>query len=151
MGDLNSLIALAPVNWATPTLGGLIAINGWGGWGNFIGFALLIVVPILLRKNTRLETATSILILLTVPTTFFGWSYDQTLLLIPMAQVIGWLFISTRIAERVAVLIVIAVIAIAGIVHRVVATSEVQFIWIPFAWCAIYVGVWWRVVKSRPT
>jgi hypothetical protein len=150
ISDLKSLIALAPVDWATPTLGGLIAINGWGGWGSGIGFILLIVVPILLHKNARLETAASVLILLTVPTTFFGWSYDQSLLLIPMAQVIGWLFTSTRTVERLVMLIVIAATAIAGIAHRVVATSEVQFIWIPLVWGAIYFSVW-RMVKSRPT
>lgn len=93
IADFNLLLHHPPTNWLTPTLGGIMKLYGLGNGGQYLGFIFLLLLPILLKRPAPLtvESAVSILTLITVPTTFFGWSFDQSILLAPIAQIVAWL------------------------------------------------------------
>lgn len=139
--DFMGLLDAPPLDWATPTLGGFLSLYGVGRWVRFTGLGFLLVLPILIRRPEQfpLETAVSVLVLLTIPTTFFGWSYDQSLLLVPIAQLVGWLFGPMRPASGRWLLVTAMIVALAvNLAQRVVTTDEVYFFWVPLAWAGIY-------------
>ncbi len=138
--DFQDLLKSPPVNWATPTFGGFLAIYGIDPWPRYVGFGFLLLLPFLLKAGSPVspEAATSVLTLITIPTTFFGWSYDQSLLLIPIAQLVGWLFGPLRIAHKIILLGSMASIMVANVIHRINTTSEVYYLWVPLAWGVLY-------------
>lgn len=149
--DFQGLLSIAPVNWATPTLGGFLATYGIGSWSRYLVFAFLPLVLIFLRPASRisLETAASVLVLVTIPTTFFGWSYDQSLLLAPMAQIIGRLFASLRSGGRWATIAAMVLAMTLNMAQRIIATDEVYYVWVPIAWGAIYALAFWLANRRR--
>lgn len=149
--DFQGLLSIAPVNWATPTLGGFLATYGIGSWSRYLAFAFLPMVLIFLRQTSpiSLETAASVLVLVTIPTTFFGWSYDQSLLLMPIAQIIGWLFTSLHSGRWWATIAAMVLAMTLNIVQRIIATDEVYYVWVPIAWGAIYVLAFWLTNRRR--
>ncbi len=96
--DFLGLFAIAPVNWATPTIGGLLSFIHLTEATRYIILLLIPLAWILARPQTtiRFETSVALLIILTVPTTFYGWSYDQSILLIPLACIFSWLLSSSN-------------------------------------------------------
>jgi hypothetical protein len=122
-------------------LGGLWSLYGAGWWARYLVIGFSVLVPLFLRWAERLspETSTAVLILVTIPTTFFGWSYDQSLLLAPIAQLVGWLFDPLRLSVgRWAVAIGTVMVLVASMAQRIVSTEEVYFFGAPLAWGAIY-------------
>jgi hypothetical protein len=139
------------VNWATPTIGGFLQTRGIGPWVQYIGLGLLALLPLFLSHPERYspESVTGLLTLVTIPVTFFGWTYDQSLLLLPLAQIIYWMSapgVSHR--KRWVVGALAAVILAGSMVQRVFATSEVEYFWVPLAWVGIYALAW--VTNRRP-
>lgn len=153
--DFTRLLNAPPLDWATPTLGGFLSLYGVGRWMRFIGLGFLVVLPVLISRPDKFPVGTivSVLVLLTIPTTFFGWSYDQSLLLIPMAQLVGWLFGPVRSAVGRWGLIMAAVAAlVANMAQRVATTDEVYFLWVPLAWAGIYAAAsYLRRNTSKPS
>lgn len=152
VADFSSLLDAPPIDWATPTVGGFLSLLGVGQWVRYAGIAFLLLIPVFLlrEKPVSLDTAASVLILVTIPTTFFGWSYDQSLLLVPIAQIVGWLSgpassVATRCTSGAAMVVAIAI----NLAQRVVQTSEVWFLWVPLAWGGIYGLAWWMVGRIR--
>jgi hypothetical protein len=81
IADLQGSTVVAGVGWATSTLGGLISYLGFSNAARYL-IILFLPLPFLLAKHSdtfRLELSVALLTLLTVPTTFFGWSYDQAI------------------------------------------------------------------------
>ncbi len=146
--DFSALLDAPPIDWATPTIGGFLALYGVGPWLRYAGIGFLLLLPFFLcrPKPVSLETAVSVLILLTIPTTFFGWSYDQSLLLVPIAQIVGWLFGPVRsVVGRWMVIAAMVVTMVVNMAQRVAGTSDVYFFWVPLAWGAIYALASWVV------
>ncbi len=114
--DLMGELKISPVHWLTPTIGGLFSYFGVSDIARYLIVLLLPLPFILLRYQAaiKLELAVALLTLITVPTTFFGWSYDQTILLIPIAQVFGWLNLSKDKASNAWFVFAIA-LGLAGI------------------------------------
>ncbi len=152
MLDFGALLDAPPVNWATPTIGGFLTWRGVGSWAQYVGLGLLLLLPFFLRRPepVSLQTTASVLTLITLPTTFFGWSYDQSLLLLPIAQIVGWLFGPLRSAVARWVLGASMLVAItANLGQRMLETNEVYFVWVPLAWGAIYALASWVVDRKE--
>ena len=136
--DFSALLDAPPINWATSTIGGFLVWIGFGSWLQYVGVGLLLLLPFFLRR-LELKMAASVLVLITLPTTFFGWSYDQSLLLVPIAQIIGWLFAPLQpVMARWGLWAAIVAVIVVNFGQRVMETSEVYFFWVPLAWGAIY-------------
>lgn len=153
IADFNLLLHHPPTNWLTPTLGGIMKLYGLGNGGQYLGFIFLLLLPILLKRPAPLtvESAVSILTLITVPTTFFGWSFDQSILLAPIAQIVAWLSdpsCSNKVRWGVSGSILITLMGNLG--QRTVARNDSDYWWVPFVWGAIYLWAWWGVNRKHP-
>lgn len=139
--DWMAFIFSAPFQrWATPTIGGLMSEFHLG---EFWRCAVAVFLPLsfmLARRPTATspQTAVSLLTVITVPTTFYGWSYDQCMLLIPIAEMLGWLQMSPRHSARAIVGGALFLVILANWLQRITVTSEVYYVWIPLAIAALY-------------
>ena len=144
--DFSLIFSNPPTEWVTPTLGGMMKRYGMGSWGQWVGLVSLLLLPVFLRQPEILpiESVVGLLTLITVPITFFGWSYDQSILLIPIAQIVFWLSdpSSLRVAQW-GLGGLIASVLVCNIVQRTAARSEAEYFWVPLAWAGIYALSWW--------
>jgi hypothetical protein len=143
--DLQGETVIARVPWATSTIGGLM---GWLGITEAARYLILVLLPLpfLLVKYSEtmsMELSTALLTLITVPTTFFGWSYDQTILLIPIAQVFAWL---PHSRSRWPVIACIAGAIAINYYQRLLTINETYYVWVPLFWSAMF-GIVWRSIS----
>ncbi|MCI0561178.1 MAG: DUF2029 domain-containing protein [Nitrososphaera sp.] len=138
--DFMSIFAIAPVNWATPTIGGLLSFLRLTEAMRYMVVLLLPLAWVLARQQTNVsvETAVALLTILTVPTTFYGWSYDQSILLIPIAQIFSWLLHPSHHMMRIAVIAAMLVSILINWIQRISSASEVYYFWIPLFWAVVY-------------
>jgi hypothetical protein len=133
--------SVASGRWATTTLGGLLSYLGITEAARFL-ILLFLPLPFFLARSPEkfsLEFSVALLTLITVPTTVFGWSYDQTILLIPIAQVFSWL---GRSKFKLAIIAGIVTVTALHYYQRVLPINEVFYVWIPLAWWLIF-GITW--------
>lgn len=96
---LDYLIALRhpPLYWRVPVLGCVLRIlGGWDRtWLQYLPPLILcsLLLVLLHRRGTAFawEDVASPLLLLSVPTAAYGWSFDQLVLLVPYLQMVAWL------------------------------------------------------------
>ena len=134
--------SVASGRWATSTIGGLLSYLEITEAARFL-ILLFVPIPFYLARHPEkfsMEFSVALLTLITVPTTIFGWSYDQTILLIPIAQVFSWLADSKY---RLAMIAFILCVTIANYVQRVLPINEVYYVWFPLLWWIIF-GLAWR-------
>jgi hypothetical protein len=133
--------SLASGRWATSTIGGLLSYWSVTEAARYL-ILILLPLPFFLAKYPEkfsMEFSIALLTLITLPTTIYGWSYDQTILLIPIAQVFSWLTHSKY--KVVIITCIIAVIAL-NYYQRVLPFNEVHYVWVPLAWCFIFALTW---------
>ena len=148
--DLLGIMAMAPVHLVTPTIGGLLTYWGMPDATRYI-IIFLLPLPFILaryRAAIKMELAVALLTLITVPTTFFGWSFDQTILLIPIAQVFGWMAISKHKITNTWFVIAIITSLVATYVQRVFNSNDVYYVWVPLFWWIIF-GVGWYFFQPK--
>jgi hypothetical protein len=136
--------AVASGQWATSTIGGLLSYWDITEAGRYL-FLLFLPLPFFLARYSEkfsVEFSVALLTLITVPTTFYGWSYDQTILLIPIAQVFSWL---TRSKYRLVISFCITGAILFNYYQRTLPYNEVYYVWVPLAWCLIF-GLTWHSV-----
>ena len=144
--------SVASGRWATSTLGGLLSYWGITEAARFL-FVLLLPLPVYMAMHPErfsVEFSVAFLTLITLPTTFYGWSYDQTILLIPIAQVFSWL---NRSRDRVAIIGLMALVLACNYYQRLLPLNEVYYVWVPLAWWVIF-GFTWRdrsKLNPKPT
>ena len=148
IADLQGETVVASVPWATSTLGGLISYLGFGDAARYL-IVLLLPLPFLLAKYSEtfpLELSIALLTLITVPTTFFGWSYDQTILLIPIAQVFAWM---SRSGYKLLVIASIVCAMIINYYQRLTVINETYYVWIPLFWWVIFAVEWHPILLTE--
>lgn len=144
ISDLIGLSMIAPVNWATPTIGGLLSSLRITDSARYL-ILLFVPLPVLLawhHKKYSMEFSTALLTLITIPVTFFGWNYDQSLLLIPIAQIFGWLAQSKKHFSKALAIIVIGASLVANGYLRLLSINDMFFVWVPLFWWIIFALVW---------
>ena len=149
--DLIGLMAIAPIHWATPTIGGLLGYWQLSDAGRYLVLLFLPLPFLLLRYEAKIniELAVALLTLITVPTTFFGWSYDQTMLLIPIAQIFSWVSASKNLTFKFCIVSVVLVALGLNFYQRLFNRNDVFYLWVPLFWWLVF-GVSWRYF-SRTT
>jgi hypothetical protein len=140
--------SIASGRWATSTIGGFLSYLGITEATRYL-IVLFLPLPFLLAKSPEkfsTEFSIALLTLITVPTTIYGWSYDQTILLIPVAQVFSWL---VRSKYKLAAIVGIAIVVTLNYYQRVLPFNEVYYVWVPLAWCLIFALTWHSVKTLR--
>lgn len=134
--------SVAAGRWATSTIGGLLSYLGITEAARYL-IALLLPLPFLMATHSNKyspEFSVAALTLITVPTTFYGWSYDQTILLLPIAQVFSWLAHSKY---RVVITACIIGAILLNYFQRILPFNEVYYVWVPLIWGLIFAITWW--------
>jgi hypothetical protein len=137
MNNMMGETSVATGRWATSTIGGLLSYWNITEAARYL-FLLLLPLPIYMAihpERFSVEFSVAVLTLINLPTTFYGWSYDQTILLIPIAQIFSWL---TRSQYRLAITLGIVGVVALNYVQRVLPFNEVYYVWVPLAWWAIF-------------
>lgn len=143
---LTSIIGSPPLDWFTPTIGG--AMSYYQGttlsWAKLLWVAFLpvVLIPLYRREETDWPAFTSLLLLLTLPTTTFAWGIDQVILVVPLLQIVAWL-VSSRLRGRARARIVSALFVcyvILATQRFILRTNEVFYLWTPFLVAAIYLS-----------
>jgi hypothetical protein len=149
--DLIGVMGIAPVGWATPTIGGLLSHLGVTEVVRYL-IVLLLPLPVLLacRKiEIKPERAVAVLTLVTVPLTFFGWSFDQNLLLLPLAQVFYWVNELKNQNLRLAFGAALGISVVANWCLRFMNLNDIVFLWFPLFCWLLYGAAWWLHRKRR--
>ena len=147
----SNVLARPPLYWQTPTLGGVLrefvfdanpqaqylpAITGALGW-----------LGLLLIKRPRIcwRSLAGPLLLISVPTAAYGWSFDQSVLLLPYLQMVAWLVAADnwKRGPRVWVLASLVAIAAVTVSQNLLGIRELFFFWVPFAFGAVYLYAQW--------
>lgn len=142
LSNLLGETSVASARWATSTIGGLLSYLGITEAARFL-ILVFMPLPFYLAWHPEKfgpEFSVALLTLLTVPTTIFGWSYDQTILLIPIAQIFAWLVHSKHQGIVIAGIVAVTVLSY---VQRVLPVNEVYYVWIPLVWWLLF-GIAWR-------
>lgn len=148
--DLIGEMSIAPVHWGTPTIGGLLSYYGVSEAARYM-ILLFLPLPIILARYeaiVKLELAVALLTLITVPTTFFGWSFDQTIMLIPIALVFSWMIRSKNKAVKAGFFIAIGIALVVNWSLRIFNSDDVFFVWYPLFWWIIF-GVFWYLSTTK--
>lgn len=141
---LASIMGSPPLDWFTPTIGGAISYSHGATlpWAKLLWVAFLPVVLISLFRREEIDwpAFTSLLLLLTLPTTTFAWGIDQVILVVPLLQIVAWL-VSNRLCSKARAIIVSALFicyATLATQRFILRTNEVFYLWTPFLVAAIY-------------
>lgn len=130
------------LDWVTPTLGGFLSDTfGWH-WSKLMGL-LILPVSILwwwsVRDTIQTPELVQITILISLITAPFGWGYDAIILLIPIIQIVVWIFEKRYHPVITAILMCALFITNALIFYqRVNMDSEVEIFWVPIIIALIY-------------
>ena len=138
--DLLGLSAIAPVNWATPTVGGWLSSLGVTEFARYL-ILLFLPLPAFLAWNHNkysVEFSIAALTLITIPLTFFGWNYDQAMLLIPITLVFTWLAKSDNSGAKFLIILMIGVSLGVNMYLRILSSNDMIFLWIPLFWWFIF-------------
>jgi hypothetical protein len=141
LSNLFGETSVATGRWATTTVGGLLSYLGITEAARFL-ILIFLPLPVLLARQPErfsVEFSVALLTLITVPTTVFGWSYDQTILLIPIAQVFAWISGSKY---KLALIACIGAVTVTHYIQRVLPINEVFYVWIPLFWWLIFAVAW---------
>ncbi len=151
VSDLIGEMAISPVHWQTPTIGGFLSYLGLTDVVRYMIILLLPLPFILIRYQAtiKMEMAVALLTLITVPTTFFGWSFDQVILLIPIAQVFSWMARSKKKTFNTAMGIVIGISLLVLYIQRFQNSNDVYYFWISLFWWVIF-GLNWYLFSATP-
>jgi len=150
ISDYFGLSNIAPTKWYTPTIGGWLSFMGITEIARYL-IMLFLPIPFILAKHETkfsMELSIALLTLITIPFTFFGWSYDQAILLIPIAQVFQWLY-QTKV-KMFKIIITLMIITATGIIYyqKTIGIYEFYYVWIPLFWCLIFGITWYYSTRT---
>ncbi len=143
IGQYLSLIAhSSPLYWGTPTWGALLRLilGVDKAWLQFVPPALGLLLGLYLAhrwgKGWRWEDAGPLVLLLSVITTAFGWSFDQVILL---PAIIRSAIIARRSPLRWRIWrIAFILIEIAALGLNLKQADEIWYVWLAPAWLLLY-------------
>jgi hypothetical protein len=143
-------IANPPLYWSTPTLGGMLRVWVFTDTptAQFLPSLVLgsVVLGYLLVKRPSLgwRSILSPLLLASVPTAAYGWSFDQVVLLVPYLEVIRWVAEGRIRGTGERVLVMGGLVTIVGgmLGQNLLVGADYFFFWVPFAIAGVYVFAW---------
>ena len=135
-----------PLYWRAPVAGTVLRILfGWRRtWLQYLpSMSLCVLALVVLRRRREplvWRDAVSPLLLLSVPTAAYGWSFDQLTLLVPYLQVVFWA--TRRHSSRL--IAAIALVSINGLMlwSNPRLGDDLYLLWVPVAWGLVYMSAW---------
>jgi len=142
-----SAIAQPPLYWASPTLGTLLRLLVFRDWpaAQFLPplvTGLLFAGYLVARKpDLHWRTALPPLLLVSVPTAAYGWTFDQITLLVPYLELVAELLRGewrARPWHRRSIAAGLLTIGTVMVIENRLGIDEFFFVWVPWALGAVY-------------
>jgi hypothetical protein len=132
----------------TPTIAGLFLVAGrpaWGKWIWVVGLFFGLVLWWKRGKEWHRRSLIDVSILAGMLIAPVGWSYDQIMLLFPLLSVLEWM-VEGSLAKKEAIAVGLVLIAANAITfyQRILAPSEVWFVWVLLIVAVVYAFAWQR-------
>lgn len=142
-----------PTAWRTATLGGALrsllgAEHTWLQFLPTVVTALLTGLYLLWhRPAISWPRDLAPILLLSVPTAAYGWSFDHTVLLVVFLLVLGWALAGWRAARGPAVVVLtgLVLVEVALLWQNQAGVNDVYLLWAPFALGGLYLYGRWRL------
>lgn len=135
-----------PADWATPTLGGTLRwlMGSDAFWLQFVpagcGLVWLFVYWRRHKDDWDWRAHMPVLVLVSVVTAAYGWTYDQVVVLVAAIPVVVWLQSDARLQTRIAVLGGYFALSLAHLaLVNFARLSEFWFMWLAPGWLIWYV------------
>ncbi len=146
-----------PLYWRAPVMGTMLRIAlGWDRtWLQYV--PALIVGPLVLialcgqRFALVWRDIASPLLLLSVPTAAYGWSFDQLVLLLPYLQVVGWLRERHHGNHIFSLVVAIGLLTTSALLFLINwrIKDDLYLIWGPLSWGLLYAIARWAPRPQR--
>lgn len=141
-----------PLYWATPTIGGVLrwSLGIQTSQVQFVAPALtgLLVLSYLLRTRPVIAWKQAIgpILLLSIATAAYGWTYDQIVLLVPYLQMVAWLWTEADYSKADRVVVIGGLLLYSGvlIVQNLLKVSMLFDFWTPWVLAGTYAYAWLR-------
>ncbi|MFQ5594683.1 MAG: glycosyltransferase family 87 protein [Anaerolineae bacterium] len=135
-----------PVSYAAPTVGIVLRLLVFGGADGTqflpsLAAGLAVLGYLLIRRPTlNWKTAISPLLLLSVATAAYGWSFDFIVLLVPYIQIVIWFIEEHGVPIRHKATAVSGLLLITAVmaVQKWLMINDVFFFWMPWALGVVY-------------
>ncbi len=139
------------LSWETPTIGGIVSHYLGTHLSKYLGIIVLpIILYLLVLNKERLDirTTTSMILLVSLPTSIFGWSYDQVILIFPLIQIVVWVVEGELgTADAVGVISSLLLYDALMLYLRLAQTpNDLYYFWVPIAMAMTYL---YSLVKIR--
>jgi hypothetical protein len=150
-------MANPPLYWSTPTLGGMLRIWVFSDTprAQFLPpfvFGLAVLGYLLVaRPSLEWPAIMSPLLLASVPTAAYGWSFDQIVLLVPYLEMIRWVAEGQIRGTGEKVLVMGGLVTIVGgmLGQNLLVTADHFFVWVPLALAGVYLFAWFCRHRRR--
>lgn len=142
-----SVLRQPPVDFATPTAGVILQLllgSGGPGIQYLPSFAVgLAVLGYLLIRRPALnwKTAMGPLLVISVATAPYGWSFDYIVLLVPYIQMVIWVTEDHALVAKQKMTVVVSLLVIAALMvaQNLINPYDLFFFWVPWAVGVVYV------------
>ena len=100
---------------------------------------MLLTYLLFTRPRWDWKTSLGPLLLFSVPTAAYGWSFDQVVLLIPYLQIVNWV-VERRMPKSSKVVVVVTLLSMAGImlIQDWLRHTDELYFWFPWALGIVY-------------
>ena len=151
--DYLSALRHPPLYWRTPVLGTVLRLFfGWNrAWLQYLPSLLLSLLLLFTLHRRRRpfvwSEAASPLLLLSVPTAAYGWSFDQLALLVPYLQAVAWLRQYHTGHPIRSLIIAMGLIASSAMTLWCNASlrDDIYLLWAPLVWGVLYLVAQWAL------
>lgn len=152
IADYHMALNDLPLYWATPTVGGILRWS-FGNHASHLQFLApvftgLLAIGYLSQAESAItwERIIGPILLLSVTTAAYGWTYDQIVLLIPYLQLVTWLLSEEgyHMADRAIISggLILYLGSITAL--NLLRVNAFYGFWIPWILAGVYAYGWWR-------
>jgi hypothetical protein len=136
-----------PLYWASPTLGAVLRLLLFKQWPNaqylpsIVGGLLFVAYLLIKRPRFNWRTALSPLLLASVATAAYGWTFDQTVLLVPYLQIVAGLVgdgLPAKVQRKRRVIAALLSIGAVMLIGNQLKIADFWYFWTPWALGAVY-------------
>lgn len=154
--DYLSALRYPPLYWRAPVLGTVLRILfGWDRtWLQYLPSLILCpwVLVVLHRRQAAFvwRDVASPLLLLSIPTAAYGWSFDQLVLLLPYLQIVNWLKEHHQRHPIPSLIVATGLLSINGLIlwSNSKLKDDLYLLWGPLTWGLLYLVVQWPLRQS---
>jgi hypothetical protein len=151
---INTILYYSPSIWITPTIGAYLRLisNNSDFWLQFIpplfGAIWLFQYWFFRRDDWSWKERLPLILIVSIITSAYSWTYDQIILLLPVFQIFAWISLEKHHSINILSAILYEIIAI-SFLYFLPHTQDYLFIWFAPSILIWYLITQWLLNKSK--